>query len=128
MNNIVLYKTSFSIGLLILALSLSAQKPVIDLIPSSHQIRETEAIVDTSFVLDSMAHNSKYVRPTAIQKENVSRESLKKERRQIGPSLDSLFGKPEARKADSSRITGKASLYIRKLNPVKFFISIIALK
>jgi len=127
MNNIVVYKMILSVGLLVLAISLSAQNPMIDLIPSSHQMRESETIADTSFALDSMVHHNKYVRP-AIQEENASRKIIKKERRQIGPSIDSLLGKPETRKADSSRTTGSLSLYIRKFNPVKFFISIIALK
>jgi len=128
MNNIVVYKKILTIGLLVLAISLSAQKPTIDLIPSSHQMRGSEAIVDTSFALDSMVHKKKYVRPAVIQKEKASRENIKKERRQIGPSMDSLLRKPETRKVDSSRTSGSLSLYIRKLNPVKFFISIIALK
>lgn len=128
MNNIVVYRKILTIGLLALAISLSAQKPTIDLIPSSHQMRESKAIVDTSFALDSMVHKEKYVRPAVIQKENASRENIKKERRQIGPSIDSLLGKPETRKADSSKTTGSLSLYIRKFNPVKFFISIIAFK
>jgi len=128
MNNIVVYKKILTIGLLVLAISLSAQKPAIDLIPSSHQMRESKAIVDTSFALDSMALKNKFVQPTVIQKENTSPESLKKERRQIGPSMDSLLRKPETRKADSNRTSGSLSLYFRKFNPVKFFISIIALK
>ncbi len=108
-----------TVGVLVLALSLSAQKPAIDLIPSSHQIMQPKAIVDTSFVLDSMVHKNIYTLPPDVQK---------KERRQIGPSIDSLFGKPEARKAESIKPTGSISLYIRKFNPLKFFISIIALK
>ena len=119
MNNIVVYKMILAIGILVLAISLSAQKPAIDLIPSSHQILQPKAIVDTSFVLDSMVYKNIYAQPPAGQK---------KKRRQIGPSMDSLLRKPETRKAESIKPTGSISLYIRKFNPLKFFISIIALK
>jgi hypothetical protein len=112
-----------AIGILILAQSLSAQKPAIDLIPSSHQFVQPKAIVDTSFVLDSMVHKNvhknTYAQPPAVKE---------KKRRQIGPSMDSLLRKPETRKAESIKAPGSISLYIRKFNPLKFFITIIALK
>jgi len=108
-----------TIGLLVLAISLSAQKPAIDLIPSSQHFTQPEAIVDTSFALDSLVYKSKYDQAPAVQK---------KVRRQIGPSIDSLLRKPESRNTKSIKTTGSISLYIRKFNPVKFFISIIALK
>ena len=119
MNNIVVYRMILTVGLLVLAISLSAQKPAIDLIPSSHHFTQPEAIVDTSFALDSLVYKSKYDQAPAVQK---------KVRRQIGPSIDSLLRKPETRNAKSIKTTGSISLYIRKFNPVKFFISIIALK
>jgi hypothetical protein len=119
MNNIVVYKIILTVGLLVLAISLSAQKPAIDLIPSSHQVMQLETTVDTSFTLDSLVNMSKHTQAPAVQK---------KVRRQIGPSIDSLLRKPETRDAKSIKTTGSISLYIRKFNPVKFFISIIALK
>ena len=128
MNNIVLYKMVLLTGFLALASVMSAQKPVIDLIPSSHQIMNPEAIVDTSMAIDSLVRKNAYVQPPADQKENATIEKVKKERRQIGPSMDSLFRKPETRNTQSTRTTGSISLYIRKFNPVKFYISIIALK
>jgi hypothetical protein len=114
-------------GFLTLTTVMAAQKPVIDLIPSSHQIMNPEAIVDTSVAIDSLVRKNAYVHPPADQNENATIENMKKERRQIGPSMDSLFRKPETRNTKSTRTTGSISLYIRKLNPVKFFISIIAL-
>ena len=128
MNNIVLYKMILLAGFLTLTTVMAAQKPVIDLIPSSHQIKNPEAIVDSSVAIDSLVRKSAYVQPPADQNANTTRENVKKERRQIGPSMDSLFRKPETRNTKSTRTTGSISLYLIKFNPVKFFVSIIALK
>ena len=128
MNNIVLYRMIVSIWILVLAISLSAQKPAIDLIPSSHQITQREAVVDTSFALDTLVQNNPNIQPPAAQEENTQPENIKKERRQIGPSIDSLFRKAENKHAASNKTTGSISLFIIKFNPLKFFISIIAIK
>jgi len=128
MNNIVLYKIIQIVGFLALATAMTAQKPAIDLIPSSHQIMHSEAIIDTSYAIDSLIRMNSYAQPPADQTENVPIENVKKERRQIGPSMDSLFRKPETKKMQSTRKTWRISIYIRKFNPVKFFISITALK
>jgi hypothetical protein len=115
-------------GLLVLVTSLSAQITSIDLIPSSHQIRPHAAIIDTSSALDSLVQKTIDTWTPADLEKNASRESIKKERRQIGPSMDSLFRKAEARNARPDRRAWSISLHSRKFNPVKFFISIIALK
>lgn len=128
MNNIVVYKTIVATSLLALAISLSAQKPSIDLIPSSHQILQTAAIIDTSSVLDSMVQKTLDTWTPDDMEKKASNETIKKERRQIGPSMDSMLRKAEFRKAESGRTARSILLYIRKINPVKFFISIIALK
>ena len=128
MNNIVVYKIIITIGFLALSISLSAQKPSIDLIPSSHQPMQHAAIIDTSSTLDSMVQKTIDTWTPAVLEKNARRENVKKERWQIGPSMDSLFRKTEARKEERSKTTRSISLSIRKYNPVKFFISIIALK
>jgi hypothetical protein len=128
MNNIVLYKTVVALALLVLVTSLSAQAPAIDLIPSSHQVPHSEAIIDTSYVLDTTSFENDVPHTPVLLKENSGRERLKKERRQIGPSMDSLFRKSETSHSGSGKKTGSITLYLTKFNPVKFFISIIALK
>lgn len=127
MNNIVVYRLTLSIGILVLALTMAAQKPNIDLIPSSHKVLPTEAIIDTSLVLDSMIQNT-YFQDPDFQEKLSSGEHGKKERRQIGPSIDSLLKRPESKKAVSQRSTGKLSRYIRQFNPIRFFIRISAIK
>jgi hypothetical protein len=127
MNNIVLYRLFLSMGILVLATSLAAQKPNIDLIPSSHQILPTEAVIDTSRALDSLIQNS-YLLDPGVQENPGPDVQVKKKRRQIGPSIDSLLRKPESKKAVSERPAGKLSLYIRQFNPIRFFIRISAIK
>ena len=127
MNNIVLYKLLLSIGILILATTMAAQKPNIDLIPSSHQFLATEAVIDTSRALDSLIQNA-FIQDTGFQEENGSGVHVKKERRQIGPSIDTLLRRPESKKAVSERSAGKLTLFIRQYNPIRFFIRIRAIK
>jgi hypothetical protein len=128
MNNIVLYKTTSLIALLLICLSLGAQKPVIDLIPSSHQVLRSGAMIDTSLAIDSLAPDHTLERPSSDQHKKKGRTKTYKERRQIGPSMDSLLRRPENKKAEQVKSTGNIPYYTRKLHPVKFFISIIALK
>ena len=128
MNNIVLYRTTSLIGLLLICFTLSAQKPVIDLIPSSHQVLRSGAMIDTSLAIDSLAPEDIPGKPSTDRYKKKDRTKTSKERRQIGPSLDSLLRKPEKKKAVNTKSTRNTPYYIRKLNPVKFFISIIALK
>jgi len=127
MNNIVLYKLLFSIGILVLATAMTAQKPNIDLIPSSYKALPTEAVIDTSQALDSLIRNTCNEDP-GFQEQLSSDVHVKKERRQIGPSVDSLFKRPESKKAVSENSAGKLSLYIRQFNPIRFFIRISAIK
>jgi len=128
MNNIVLYRISSLLGLLLISFTLAAQKPVIDLIPSSHRVLRSGAMIDTSLAIDSLAPENTIDQPSAVQRKNKGRTKTTKERRQIGPSMDSLLRKPEKKQAANVKSTGNFPYYIRKLNPVKFFISMIALK
>jgi hypothetical protein len=125
MNNIVLYKLLFSIGILVLATTMAAQKPNIDLIPSSYHYMPPEAIIDSSLTTDSTILK-KYGLDPGVQEKKNTPVHVKKERRQIGPSIDSLLRKPEGKKAVSEKYTGKLSLYIKQFNPIRFFIRISA--
>jgi len=115
-------------ALLMISLTLAAQKPVIDLIPSSHQVLRSGAMIDTSLVIDSLAPEKIPDQPSAVQDKNKGRTKKYKERRQIGPSMDSLLRRLESKKTVKQKSTGNIPYYTRKLNPVNFFISIIALK
>ncbi len=128
MNNIVLYKAIIIIGFVVLSISLSAQNPSIDLIPSSRQIMQHAAVIDTSSTLDSLVQKTINSWTPDVLEKNASREIAKKERRQIGPSIDSLLRKSESKKEASSNVKGNISLYIRKFNPILIFIRITALK
>jgi len=128
MNNIVLYKVILAVGLSLITHGLAAQKPSIGLIPSSRQVLQTEAMNDTSVAPDSLLRQNIFSQPPTGQEENTSREKINKDHRRIGPSMDSLFRKSENKNAKNNKTTGSISLYIRKFNPVKVFISIIALK
>jgi len=125
MNNIVLYRICLSLGILVLAASVAAQKPSIDLIPSSYKYMPPEAIMDTSLRSDSTIQK-RYGLDHGIQEKKDAGVQVKKERRQIGPSIDSLLRKPEDKKVVSERSAGKLSLSIRQLNPIRFFIRISA--
>ena len=128
MNNIVLYRLLIGLALLLLFSGLEAQKPAIVLIPSAHQIQPAEAIVDTSEALDSMIHNYILLQESDTQEESGNFENLKKERRQIGPSMDSLLRRTDEDKVDERKTKGIQTLYIRKFNPFRIFIRITALK
>jgi hypothetical protein len=128
MNNIVLYRITSLIGLLLISLTLAGQKPVIDLIPSSHRVMRSGAMIDTSLAIDSLAPENIPEQPSAVRPMKKDRIKTYKERRQIGPSMDSLLRKTEKKKAANVKSTGNIPCYFRKFNPVKFFISIIALK
>jgi hypothetical protein len=125
MNNIVLYRICLSFGILLLATTVAAQKPSIDLIPSSYQHMPPEAIMDTSLRSDSTIQKIYGLDP-GIQEKKDAGVHVKKERRQIGPSIDSLLRKSEDKKTVSERSAGKLSLRIRQLNPIRFFIRISA--
>jgi hypothetical protein len=128
MNNIVLYRFWISLALLVLFSGLEAQRPAIVLIPSAQHIRPTEAIIDTSQALDSMILKNIFHEAPAMQEEEAPYENVKKERRQIGPSMDSLLRRTEGDKVDTRKAKGIRTLAIRKYNPFRIFIRITAIK
>ena len=111
-----------------MAKGLEAQKPAIDLISSHQQNRHPEAIIDTGYAANPSVRDG-FLTPTPpVQKQNQRYETEKKKRRQIGPSLDSLFQKEDSEEIKQEKAPMKISLIYRKFNPIKFLIYITALK
>jgi hypothetical protein len=128
MKRIVVYKMIIVIGALILAKGLAAQKPAIDLISSHQQNRHPEAIIDTGYSANQLFREVILIETPPAENKKLKGESEKKTRRQIGPSLDSLFQKEDNDNIKQEKQPVKISLFNRKYNPIKFLIYIIAIK
>ena len=128
MNNIVVYRILIVSWFLILASGLTAQKPAIDLISSHHQYRHPEAIVDTGYNVHPRVRDAVLTQLPPVQNQDLASESVKKRRRQIGPSLDSIFQKEETRASGKEKSPVKISLFDRRYNPIKILVYITALK
>ena len=128
MRSIVVYKMIIVIGALILAKGLAAQKPAIDLISSHQQNRHPEAIIDTGYAANPLIREAILIETPPAENKKMKGESEKKRRRQIGPSLDSLFQKEDNDNIKQEKQPVKISLFNRKYNPIKFLIYITALK
>ena len=128
MRSIVVYKMIIVIGALILAKGLAAQKPAIDLISSHQQNRHPEAIIDTGYSVNPLVREMILIETPPAENKKLKGESEKKTRRQIGPSLDSLFQKEDNDNIKQEKQPVKISLFNRKYNPIKFLIYIIAIK
>jgi hypothetical protein len=128
MKNIVAYKIIMAIGFLTWISTLSAQKPGIDLISSHQQNRHPEAIIDTCFTIDSMAHDPVTVKASPAQNQVLPVESAKKKRRQIGPSLDTIFQKEENANRKQSKSKKNSALNSRSTNLFRILIYITAFK
>jgi hypothetical protein len=128
MNSIVVYRILIVSWFLILASGLTAQKPTIDLISSHHQYRHPEAIVDTGYAVRPRVKDAVLTQLPPAQNQDLASESVKKRRRQIGPSLDSIFQKEETRAPGKEKSPAKISLFNRRYNPIKILIYITALK
>jgi len=128
MISIVVYRMIILGGALLLATGLAAQKPAIDLISSHHQYKHPEAIIDTGYAVNPLARVPVLMEATTPQTQNKPKEAERKPRRQIGPSFDSIFFRTESEDSSKEKSPVKISLFNRKYNPVKIFISIIALK
>ena len=128
MKSIVVYKMIIVIGVLILTKGLAAQKPAIDLISSHQQNRHPEAIIDTGYAANPLIREAILIETPPAENKKLKGESEKKRRRQIGPSLDSLFQKEDNDNIKQEKQPVKISLFNRKYNPIKFLIYIIALK
>ena len=128
MRSIVVYKMIIVIGALILTKGLAAQKPAIDLISSHQQNRHPEAIIDTGYAANPLIREAILIETPLAENKKMKGESEKKRRRQIGPSLDSLFQKEDNDNIKQEKQPVKISLFNRKYNPIKFLIYITALK
>jgi hypothetical protein len=128
MKSIVVYKMIIVIGALILTSGLKAQKPAIDLISTHQQNRHPAAIIDTGYTVNPPVREAVLIQASPAQNQNMTEKSGKKKRRQIGPSLDSLFQKEDNGTIKQEKQAVKISLFNRKYNPIKFLIYITALK
>jgi hypothetical protein len=128
MRNIVLYKIVLLAGMLMTITILHGQKPTLRLLPSSHQYMHPEPRIDTSFTNDSL---SKYIpspTPKYFDIDTLKADPVKKVRRQIGPSFDSIFNKEETQRISRGIRSRSFPLHIKFLNPINLFIHITALK
>jgi hypothetical protein len=128
MKSIVVYIIAFLLWFLSLPTGLMAQKPAIDLISSHYQYRHPEAIIDTGYAVNPPLREAVLHQHSPEQNKELERESNKKKRRQIGPSLDSLFQKKDNKAPEKEKSVAKISYYHKRLNPLKFIIYITALK
>lgn len=128
MKSIVVYRMTILIGALMLSGTLMAQKPAIDLISSHQQYRHPEALVDTAYAMNPALRDAEITEAPRPQEVKSKDETRKKKRRQIGPSLDSLFQKEEAKTPEREDSTAKISYINKRFNPLKIMIFIIAKK
>ena len=120
-------------GLLMLFPAVKAQKPNIDLLPSTHQRAHPEANVDTSFssipLLKSVPDNP----PASVYSDNkAKRKFWRIESQRKGLKLDSLFHKKGSNREWKVNRQGKERskypLFLTFINPIKLFYHITALK
>jgi len=107
---------------------LEAQKPGIDLISTYQQNRHPEAIIDTGIAVNATAREPVEVVVPPVQNQHNDGKYDKKKRRQLGPSLDSIFQKEENRNVGKDKKPVKISLFKRKHIPLKILIYITAIK
>ena len=127
MRNIVLYRLTFAIGILMAVNLAKAQKPAIDLLPSSHQYMHPAAILDTSSVNDTLIHIVPFISPDTVNTDSLKVKKEKKRQFQFGLNLDSILHKGEVRKNQVGSRSGLFPLIMKNLNPIKLFIHITAL-
>ena len=127
MKRIVVYRIVFGMGAWILASTLCAQKPAIDLITSNQQYRHPEAIIDTGYSVNPPAADSLLIQDRSAREHETKGNIRKNRHRQIGPSLDSLFqnrGSEEKSKKESPK---KIAFHRIKYSPLHIILTIIAL-
>ena len=107
---------------------LEAQKPGIDLISTYQQNRHPEAIIDTGIAVNPSTREPLDVVAPPVQIQPDDGKYEKKRRRQLGPSLDTIFQKGENRTIGKDKKPVKVSLFNRKNNPLKILIYITAIK
>ena len=128
MRNIVVYKIAFLSCFLLLGMELMAQKPAIDLISSHHHHRHPEAVIDTAYTVNPPVRDAVLKQLPPVQEKKQTGKQARKKKRQIGPSLDSLFHKEESKTPAREETQANTSLINRRFIPVKFLMFIIAIK
>jgi len=127
MKCIVVYRITILVGVLLLTSELAAQKPTIDLITSHHLHRHPESMIDTAYAANPLVREPVPAQAPPVGNQTEATESDKKRRRQIGPSLDSLFQKKDSTSTVRQKTTVKISLLNKRFSPIKILIYIIAL-
>jgi hypothetical protein len=128
MKSIVVNKIIIVTGFLVITALLEAQKPGIDLISSYQQNRHPEAIIDTGIAVNATTREPVEVVVPPVRNHQKDGKYDKKRRRQLGPSLDSIFQKEESRDVGKEKKPVKISLFNRKHIPLKILIYITAIK
>ena len=128
MKSIVVNKLIVATVFLIFTAGLYGQKPAIDLISSHQQYRHPEAIIDTGSNVTPIVRVQDSSKFPPAQNENRKIETDKKRRRQIGPSLDSIFQKEKIKRNTPEKPHVNISLLFRKYYSLRIFIYITALK
>jgi hypothetical protein len=128
MKSIVVNISLVAALLFIAATGLEGQKPAIDLISSYQQNRHPEAIIDTASHVYPTVREQDSLNVLPSQNENRKIEPEKKSRRQIGPSLDSLFQKEKIKRNTGEKQQLKIAQIIKQYQFLKIFIYITALK
>lgn len=128
MKSIVVYRIAILTCLLVFSVGLMAQKPAIDLISTHHQYRHPEAIMDTGYTVNPSVRKAVLDYSSPAHEQKLKAESEKKKRRQIGPSLDSLFQNEESKTTAREKSPMKLSVVHHRYNPIKLLLYITALK
>ena len=127
MKRIVVYKIIFGMVAGLLTGALSAQKPTIDLITSNQQYRHPEAIIDTAYTVNPRVSDSLMVQDCSGRDHDLKGNIKKNKRRQIGPSLDSLFQKRGSEEKSKKESPAKIAFHRIKYSPLHIILTIIAL-
>jgi len=105
----------------------AAQKPALDLLPSTNGHIHPEAMIDTSSTNDSLvlivpSHPGAST-PAILSEE----DNIRKNERRKGTGLDSLFKRRNSRKVQESMKPGINPLIFRNINPIRFLFHMTAL-
>ena len=106
----------------------AAQKPAIDLLPSTHEQVHPEAWIDTSVTKDSLILISPDYQGTSSIVIISYEDSIRKSRRpQKKTGLDSLFKKRSTKMIKEGQWQGINPLIFKNVNPIRFLFHMTAL-
>jgi len=128
MKLIVLYRLALMAGMLVMMTSMAGQKPTIDLLPSSHQYKHPEAMIDTTLYTDTLVQVLPPGQPQFLYRDSLEKKTQKKEFLNFGLSIDSIFQKKETKIKYHGVDSGRFPLILKLFNPIKLFIHITAIK